>query len=568
MFAVFPVFRLFAFRRKPLFVAICALLGCVICGDVSAAPGQLDPTMGNGNGYVTTLIGGGRPRPWAAKVALYPDGKIVVAGTCNAEAAYVLCVARYQSDGSLDATFGHSGVASMSIGGFEDALKSVLVRADGSVLVAGGCGFKPEPLSSTVQYSFCMGLFTADGSADPTFGTNGQVVTSLDASSFALTVATQADGKLVVAGTCSNSGPSTWCIARYSSSGVLDSSFGTGGKVLFETTGESVTGALIQTDQKILLYGMCAHSGYTDFCVRRFLIDGLPDMTFGVNGKVMVASGRPFTWTRRGLLQPDGKIVLVGVCDNLDARYSVLCLTRVDASGQVDLSFGAGGKILSSTDQDQGYGVALQADGKLVTVGQCGGTLLCLMRFNGDGSSDPTFAGGRVQTQIGVMAWGDDLVVQPDGSIVVGGTSTDATSNAFFALVRYQGGPYPALGCTLNVNRNLLLEPNANATLVLRYLLGLRGAALTNGALGANPGRTSAEPETYLADLLAQGKLDVDGDSQALAMTDGLLILRAMLGLTGTALTQGATNAAHPNVRDAQQILTWIESTHGVACLP
>ena len=51
-------------------------------------------------------------------------------------------------------------------------------------------------------------------------------------------------------------------------------------------------------------------------------------------------------------------------------------------------------------------------------------------------------------------------------------------------------------------------------------------------------------------------------------MTDGLLMLRAMLGLTGTALTQGATNAAHPNVRNAQQILTWIENTHGVACLP
>ena len=51
-------------------------------------------------------------------------------------------------------------------------------------------------------------------------------------------------------------------------------------------------------------------------------------------------------------------------------------------------------------------------------------------------------------------------------------------------------------------------------------------------------------------------------------MTDGLLLIRAMLGLAGDALTAGATNAAHPNVRNAQQILSWIESTHGVACLP
>ncbi|MBL8310281.1 MAG: hypothetical protein JNL19_07655 [Burkholderiales bacterium] len=59
-----------------------------------------------------------------------------------------------------------------------------------------------------------------------------------------------------------------------------------------------------------------------------------------------------------------------------------------------------------------------------------------------------------------------------------------------------------------------------------------------------------------------------DGDGQSLAMTDGLLILRAMLGLSGDALTAGAVNTAHPNARNAQQILTWIETTHGVACLP
>ncbi|MEQ1596178.1 MAG: hypothetical protein ABL985_13900 [Casimicrobium sp.] len=53
-----------------------------------------------------------------------------------------------------------------------------------------------------------------------------------------------------------------------------------------------------------------------------------------------------------------------------------------------------------------------------------------------------------------------------------------------------------------------------------------------------------------------------------MAMTDGLLLIRAMLGLSGTALINGATNTSHLNVRDAQQVLTWIESTHGVACLP
>ena len=103
-----------------------------------------------------------------------------------------------------------------------------------------------------------------------------------------------------------------------------------------------------------------------------------------------------------------------------------------------------------------------------------------------------------------------------------------------------------------------------DALLISRYLLGFRGTALTNGAVGPNPTRTGQALEDYLGAL----NLDVDGDGAALATTDGLLLLRAMLGLTGTALTQGATNVAHPNVRNAQQILTWIEDTHGVACLP
>jgi hypothetical protein len=104
--------------------------------------------------------------------------------------------------------------------------------------------------------------------------------------------------------------------------------------------------------------------------------------------------------------------------------------------------------------------------------------------------------------------------------------------------------------------------------LAIRYLFGYTGDALTAGALGANPGRTTAQIESHLAQLKSSGKLDVDGDGEVNAMTDGLLILRAMLGLSGDALVAGARNASHPNVRDAKQILTWIELTHGVACLP
>ena len=125
------------------------------------------------------------------------------------------------------------------------------------------------------------------------------------------------------------------------------------------------------------------------------------------------------------------------------------------------------------------------------------------------------------------------------------------------------GGERDVASCALNVDANNFIESSTDALIIVRYLLGYRGNALTNGALGTSPSRTGQALESYLASL----NLDADGDGQVSAMTDGLLILRAMLGLSGNALTTGAVNTSHPSARNAQQILTCIESTHGVACL-
>ena len=188
-----------------------------------------------------------------------------------------------------------------------------------------------------------------------------------------------------------------------------------------------------------------------------------------------------------------------------------------------------------------------------------------------DGTLDTAFdespgnGNGIVQLFVGVGAGSANSVkVDGLGRIALYGRCRKSTGTYEACATRLRGGDRDVTACTLNVDANLNIAATTDALLLTRYLLGLRGDALTTGALGLNPTRTGQALETYLASL----NLDADGDGQALAMTDGLLILRAMLGLTGTALMQGATNASHPNVRNAQQILTWIESTHGVACLP
>ena len=193
---------------------------------------------------------------------------------------------------------------------------------------------------------------------------------------------------------------------------------------------------------------------------------------------------------------------------------------------------------------------------------------MCVRAFDSLGNLLTNFGVNGI-VRINFATYGDSvhrLLASENDKLLVAGTCNVSFDNNL-CLARLRGGPYSATNCALDADANVLLD-SSDSLLVNRHLLGYRGSSLIAGAVGPNPGRTNTEIETYLANLLAQGKLDADGDGQSLATTDGLLILRAMLGLTGDALTAGAVNTAHPNARNAQQILSWIESTHGVACLP
>jgi hypothetical protein len=117
--------------------------------------------------------------------------------------------------------------------------------------------------------------------------------------------------------------------------------------------------------------------------------------------------------------------------------------------------------------------------------------------------------------------------------------------------------------CAIDADGNGLVEAKNDALLVLRYLLGFRGLALVDGAVGTNPGRDATQIETHLASL----DLDADGDGAEIATTDGLLILRELLGLEGAALIDGARNLTSSNPpRDAAQILSFIRTNLKFAC--
>jgi len=192
-------------------VALCAsslLLG--VSASAQAAPGDLDPSFGAG-GLVTTDFGS--RGDFSLAVALQTDGKIVAAGNSSRADVFDVdfALARYNSNGSLDATFGSGGTVLTDFGTSVDAASDVVVQPDGKILAAG-----------IRAGDFALARYNADGSLDAAFGSAGKVTTDFGSFDQANAVAVQSDGKIVAAGGTAGG----FALARYNSDGSLDAGLG------------------------------------------------------------------------------------------------------------------------------------------------------------------------------------------------------------------------------------------------------------------------------------------------------------------------------------------------------
>jgi uncharacterized delta-60 repeat protein len=302
-------------------------------------------------------------------------------------------------------------------------------------------------LPNSQDTSFALLRFNSDGSVDPTFGNGGIVATNIGVDDDqAYAIARQPDGKIVAAGRRgiqfypSEQRKGNVALARYNPDGSLDTTFGTGGKVIndFGQGLESYALELIiQPDGKLIIAG---ESSY-EFLAARYNSNGTLDSTFGNGGSALVNFSSNWDHGRDAVLQADGKIILVGIAE-VNSPYDSFAVARVNPDGSLDQSFGDGGKVVMVNQGDL-EAAALQNDGKLIALGTSGAALK-LLRFNLNGSLDSTFGnGGTITTMFGgSAAEGSDLVFQPDGKLLAGGlTSTDIYfTNSDFALARYLDG--------------------------------------------------------------------------------------------------------------------------------
>ncbi len=423
--------------------------------------GTLDPSFGSG-GIVTTAVGSSHD--YGNFLTLQPDQKILVTGYSDNGTNYDFSLVRYNADGSLDNSFGAGGKVITPLGSYDDWGYSVAVQTDGKILVAG------ENYSGT-DYDFAIVRYDSNGSLDNSFGTGGISNTSWGSSDdYGYSVKVQIDGKIVLAGFLQDSAGYDFAITRYNNDGSIDTSFGNNGKTRTTIgSGDDLGWAsAIQANGKILVAGYTSNLSDFDFALVRYNIDGSLDNTFGSGGKVVTAIGSGNDYGYSVMIQPDGKILVSGDSEN-GSNYD-FAMVRYNIDGSLDNTFGTSGKVVTpvGVSDDKSFSVAIQGDGKILAAGFSSNTLdhdFALVRYKSDGIPDTSFgSGGTVITPIG----NDDddaisMALQADGKIVVGGT-TDNGSDMDFAVVRYNNDLTGVYENSLKIN--LKFHPNPTTGLV------------------------------------------------------------------------------------------------------
>ncbi len=358
-----------------------------------------------------------------------------------------------------------------------------------------------------------------NGGLDPAFGGDGKVQTPLTGAGGGA-VAVQPDGKIVVAGFAEVGSSDDFALARYNADGSLDETFGTGGTVTTGFTADSRDEGLdvaVQTDGKIVVVGRSAATGVSfDFALARYTTSGSLDPSFDGDGKVTTDFGGGLASARAVVMQPDGKILVVG---ETDADFA---LARYDTDGSLDATFGTGGKTTSDfTGGDIGHAVALMADGRFVVAGA--GTTgiekdFAVVRYDADGSVDGSFGiNGHATADIGGVDEAFGVVVEPDGRIVAAG-SIDALPGAIgvdFALARFNpdgsldagfgSGGKVTTNFTAGRDRGAALTRQPDGKLVLVGLTTSGSFAANNFALARYRGDGSLD-----AGFGLDGKLTID----------------------------------------------------------
>ncbi|MGI8788248.1 MAG: FG-GAP-like repeat-containing protein [Pyrinomonadaceae bacterium] len=361
---------------------------------IANAAAVIDRTFG-ANGTATTNFG---QSAQASAMVIQPDGKIIVVGkVTTGDTGDDPVIVRYNSNGSLDASFGNGGIVRAPISPLNDYFNAVALQPDGKIVAVGST----QPYQSASD--FLVVRYNTDGSLDSSFGANGVVKINQSITDIFNAVVVQPDGKIVAAGTTSENN-SEFAAIRFNSNGTLDGSFANGGLFFLNsspyTIDETFRAVALFPNGRILFGGTAWDNGGTDALV---LLE--PNGTFArdfANNGVRLeflggseSSGLDFDLA----ILPDGKFLA-------DSRSS---LRRYLANGTIDQSFrtlyAGGGNYITSAGTD----LAVRSDGRIIVLNQRIQPSLSTVVYNND---------GREINRVGNLT-GDDVAIQSDNKFVI-----------------------------------------------------------------------------------------------------------------------------------------------------
>ena len=274
--------------------------------------GSLDTTF-NGTGKVVLSIFPGDDV--ATAVAIQSDGKIVVVGYSIGGGQTNYNIVRYNTNGTLDTSFSFDGIFTVSISAANDFARAVTLQTDGKIVVAGSA-------YNGTNNDFAVVRINTNGTLDTTFhGTGFLTFSMLSGNDVAYSVAMQPDGKIILAGSANNGSNDDFAVARVTDDGYLDISWNITGKVTTAMlAGNDVAyTAAVQSDGKIVAAGSAVTGGQTDLAMARFTSTGALDTTFNYvdsplgTGKLTLDVSGGFADDARAMaIDPESRFILAG----------------------------------------------------------------------------------------------------------------------------------------------------------------------------------------------------------------------------------------------------------------
>jgi uncharacterized delta-60 repeat protein len=452
--------------------------------------GVLDATF-SGDGIQKTRLGPsegeGGHAPW---VASQSDGKVIIGCTPNVVGGNGAGrgIIRYLSNGELDTTFDGDGTHLTTGYGYGSVITGAL-QSDGKSLISTN-GWNYQGVQRHLS----------NGSFDTSFDGDGIATSTMFYKLNDLT--TQSDGKIIAAGMFTN----TWNkfgVARFLTNGSLDTTFSNDGQALINTLagyyveGHGASSAALQSDGKIVLAGGVNTSDFTSFVVARFLTNGELDTSFTADGVETYSSNISYWYSSQPKLrlQPDGKMVVAAGPPRWTATDGFKTI-RLLSNGELDIGY-------ESADR-----VAVQSDLKTVLAGSYDGSLV-VTRHLLNGVLDTTFEGdGKIFTPLLASSYEDGLALQGDGKIIVAGENSSD-----FGVHRYLSNG--TLDVAFSADGKVSTDFNSDDDKAIVVITQADGKSIAAGKA-----KVSSAQRMALARYLSNGELDATFDADGKQTTD------------------------------------------------